>query len=301
MSATPKHVKRTVQFFRLDGLVEGRRADLQALPDWSAEMKRLAESERRALVIDTTVHDPGVTDDGRPFLGLHQPLNVSFMSLIDDAGQVTDLLSQDEGAKRMANSSAVTFLPELPIFAIGHGSGRSGPGPKDVVTFLERFIPLASGAHWDCRPVMAPDEIERFRYHAKGVIKFSSTFSTVRNLFTPEDAGLLQMADQTAERIGGDVTVSIEIRLNNDADLGARERFFNFLRGSLPRLAADQRSHTRATVVMKDGLHEELNLVAERMAVAVEIDMSAPESQRFTTLLERVISVGAEHEDRLRA
>lgn len=298
MSSTRERVMRKIQFHRLDGLTEGRRRDLQAPPDWVKEMRRLAASEPKDLVVDTTVHGPGVTEDGRPFLGLHQPINTNFMSQIDEASHVSDLLPQDPKAHRMANSSAVAFLPGLPIFAIGRGSSR-GPGPKDVVAFLERFVPLDEGAHWSSQPVMAPDEIERFRREAKGVTKFSARFSTVRNLFTPEDAGLLQMADETAKRIGGDITVTIEMKLNNEADSGARARLFNLLKGSLPRLAADQGSRTRATAVMRDGLHEELNLVASHLGVSVDIDMSAPESQRFTTLLEWVISVGADHEDSL--
>lgn len=296
-----KSKKRTISFFMLFALSEGRRADVMA-PNWAAQFRALGARSIEDLTLDEIVFVPEVLNGERPVLSMHKPLDTAFMTQIDKTHRVSDFLGQDIDDPQVANSTAAAFLPGLPIVALGQGGQRTCPSITDVVRFLDKVMPLENGGHWKYAPALDPAKLARFRAEAKGVVSFSARYSTVKDLFTPvDDSGILALTDHVAERLRGDLIVDINMRLAPDAPNTARARFKAFLDHSLPRLVSDAKSRTRATAVLSDGVHEEMNLVAQRLSISIDLDQSTSESRRFSALRDRVVAVGAEYDDEFRS
>lgn len=293
--------KRTISFHSLYGLSQGRRADVSA-PDWQGSFRQLALLSVDDLTIGNVIFVPEIIADDRPVLSIHEPLDTAFMTQIDKTHHVTDLLGQDVKDPQVAHSTAVAFLPGLPIVALAQGGQRGCPSMSDVVSFLDKALPLEGDSHWASEPTLDPDKLNRFRTEAEGVHAFSARYSTARNLFTPvDDGGILALTDRVAEHLNGDLDVQIKISLRQDAPASARARFKAMLDHSLPRIVSNPRSGAKATAVLGDGVHEEMNLVAQRLSITVDLDQTTSESRRFSALRDRVAAVGAEHENEFRA
>jgi hypothetical protein len=293
--AQKKH--QTISFHRMFPLVEKKRGVFPTAPDWHADFERLRVDAGSPLTVDSMLYDPHLTPGGRPVLGIHKPFDPAFMSQMDQHRKLADLVDEDD-AHKWFTSTAVAFLPGKAIFALARGAGRSGPGPSDVVAFLDKYLPLDRPARWGQDPAMDEAKIAEFKKDARGVTKFAGTFGTAKDLFTPDDEGILGYADHVAEHVNGELIVELKIRLADPSQRGPAKRLRAMVERSLPRIGGHQATKAKVTAILDDGAATELNLVAQRFSVTEDIDVSAPEDRRFSVLIDHVADVGARYEDR---
>lgn len=309
---------KQITFHRLYLVDEGRRKDPTGV-DWRAQLQGITSLSWEARTVDGVVYDPHLEAD-HVILGVHSPIKSDFMSKLDPSTEsVTDVLSDEEESSEedgapsgqedvetsrgasvkidnFANSTAVLFMATGNVVALAKGS-NSSPGTDAVVDFLTALLPQGPGSHWKIEPLIAPAHIDALGSRAQGAVEFSTTFSTSRGLYAPDETGgLVSYADDIANRLGADIEVKIEVKLAAESkSLTAASRLLTMIRQSMPRVNA-KANRTKARVVLADGLHEELDLVAHRLAHTVDIDESVSESRRFTGLMDHLRIVSGEME-----
>ena len=314
---------KTIAFFRVYLLTNGQRQDLKNV-NWRDQLdgiNALPWSERTA---EGMVFDPQFDDD-HVIVGIHRPIKKEFMSLLDSTTEsISDLLSNDEDdhglllgepdedpgddagvvekpkAPDFANSTAVLFMPIGNVVALALGS-TSSPRHSSVVTFLDALVPQAKGTHWAIEPLMDTDQIQILQNEAEGAVEFSTKFSTVRTLFTPDSSsGFVTYIDKIADSLGADVEVEIRIKLAPEArSLATRTRFLSSIQRALPRVS-QKANKTKARVILPSGLEEELDLVTHRLASTVDVDEKTSESRRFSALVGHLRVVSGEMEARVK-
>jgi hypothetical protein len=297
-------------FHRAYILQDGSRRD-PGEQDWGDLLTRVATLSFEERTVNDVIFDPGSTSTAGTLLGMHKPINPDFMSTISGkAGKVADLLKTtpsdedgDTGASdRFANSTAVCFLPAGNVFAVALGNTMS-PRASQLAHFLDKFLPPeAEGAFWKTEPVVDDDEIRKLR-EAKGLVEFSSKFNTARNLFNVDDqgTGVVSFAERIAQRIGGDIEITVEVKLKPAArNRSAKQKMLDLLMSDLPTLAA-KGSNAKAKALMSEGIEEELSLVEHNLAADFEIDRLSSESHQFSELLQALGDVSAEMETRVKA
>lgn len=224
---------------------------------------------------------------GRWLLGIHKPLDSAFMTRIDHgASSVSDLMADDDDQGMWAHSSAVFFSNTHHVFAIVRGDTHA-PGANAVKTFLDRFFePETPDYHWKIAPYMDDGQLSRLK-EAKGLVKFSTRFSTQRDLFDSADGtnGITGYLDKLADKVGQDLEVSIELRLpKHSHNKRAQGRFLSVAKEDLKRTATPE-SKAQAKAVINDELVEELSLVSHRLATEFELPEIGSEKKQFSDLL----------------
>jgi len=293
---------KAVGFFQITVLSQAQRHPVAI--DWNAELRRVAALPMTERQHDSTVYEPNVEDGKLPLLGVHALLKTAFMSNIDsETATISDLMEDAASQnKRLANSTAIAFLPIGGVVAVATGSNSSPKPPAAVKTFLDAHIPLRAGDHWDVQPLMDTAKIQQFRDQASGAQAFETRLTTVRDVFSPESSdGIVRFADDLADRVGGDLIVEISVRLAPEAsNRTVRQQFRDLVLGDLPRVASNPKSRTKVTAILEGGVQEELNLVAARLAATIQVDDSVTETMRFSALMDHLRDVSGEMEDRVK-
>ncbi|WP_156380289.1 hypothetical protein [Arthrobacter sp. Soil762] len=297
--ATDVVVKKAA-FYRAYILKDAARQDPQER-DWTAFLSGVAKLPFTERVIDDIVFEPSKFSDGW-VLGIHKPINTDFMTRVNaKTGRIADLLDDPEaGDGGLSHSTAVYFTGLGNVFALTGGGGNSSPRSNAVADFLQEFAPPAEGSFWKTEPVMTKDQIEQLRA-SKGLVEFTSRFSTAQSLFTADDddTGLVGFAEKLAVRVGGDLEISIQLRLPAESrNKSVKEKLRNLVLGDLPRLAG-KGTGAKAKAVLAEGVEEEISLVAHRLAEDFEIGKLGPESRQFSELMQALLNVGAQMEDRV--
>lgn len=296
-----KIIVKKALFFRAYLLKEGARFD-PAERDWADLLKRVSKKDLADRTIDGIIFEPSLLDKGA-LLGIHKPLNTDFMSQIDrKVGSVEDLMTdQDDDSPKFAYSTGVYFTGIDNVFALSAGNNQS-PRANAVVEFLSTFAPPESGTFWKSEPLMVEDEIKKLRA-SKGVVEFSSKFSTVRNLFdsTDDSTGIVGFADKVANRVGADVEIVITVRLPSQSrSQAAKSKLRSLLVGDLKTLAG-KGTGAKAKALVEGGFEEELSLVAHGLAAEFEMDQFTSESHQFSVLMKSLMDVSASMDDRVRS
>lgn len=294
--------EKSVGFFQVGILSEAQRRT--PVVDWIAVLTEVAGRPMSERIHGGVVYDPHI-EDGVALVGVHALLKPDFMTSIDSAGaRITDLMDSAEasGLSRLAHSTALYFLPVGNAVAVATGTNNSPKPPKVITEFLTLNVPLPSGASWTATPIMDTDKVRRFRDESQGAASFDTRISTVRSVFEPDETqGIARFADQIAERIGGDVTIDISVRVAPQSrSRSVTQRFRDLIISDLPRVLANPGSRTKVNALLPDGVEEEMNLVAARLAATIEVDTSVSESLRFSALMTHLRDVGAEMEDHVR-
>lgn len=293
---------KAVGFFQISVLSQAQRRPV--VIDWGAELRRVAALPMTERQHDSTVYEPNVEEGKLPLLGVHALLKTAFMSNIDsETATISDLMEDAASQKkRLANSTAIAFLPIGAVVAVATGSNSSPKPPAAVKAFLDAHIPLSPGDHWDVQPLMDTAKIQQFRDEASGAQAFETRLTTVRDLFAPEESdGIVRFADELAKRIGGDLIVEFSVRLAPEAsNRSVRQKFRDLVIGDLPRVASNPKSRSKVTAVLEGGVQEELNLVASRLAATIQVDDSVTETMRFSALMDHLRDVSGEMEDRVK-
>lgn len=295
-------VEKKASFYRAYILKDAARQD-PVERDWTAFLAGVAKLPFKKRVLNGVVFEPSKFDKGW-VLGIHKPINTDFMTRVDPkTGRIADLLDDPElGDGGLSHSTAVYFTGIGNVFALTGGGGNSSPRANAVAAFLEEFAPPVEGSHWAAEPVMTKDQIEELR-SSKGLVEFTSRFSTARSLFTPEDDanGLVGFAEKIADRVGGDLEITIQVKLPAESrSKSVKEKLRNLVLGDLTRLAA-KGTGAKAKALLGEGVEEEISLVAHRLAEDFEIGKLGPESRQFSELMQALLNVGAEMEDRVTA
>lgn len=296
-------------FHRAYILQDGSRRD-PGEQDWVELLTRVATLSFEERTVNDVIFDPASSSGTGTLLGMHKPINPDFMSTISSkAGKVADFLkttSNDEDgdagvSDRFANSTAVCFLPAGNVFAVALGNTMS-PRASQLAHFLDKFLPPeAEGAFWKTEPLVDDDEIRKLR-EAKGLVEFSSKFNTARNLFNASDegTGVVSFAERIAQRIGGDIEITVEVKLKPAArNRSVKQKMLDLLMSDLPTLAA-KGSNAKAKALMSEGIEEELSLVEHNLAADFEIDRLSSESHQFSELLQALGDVSAEMETKVK-
>lgn len=301
-----KKVKKA-SFHRAYILQDGARRDPGEQP-WLELLTSIAEKSIVDRTVDELIFEPTSLERGA-LLGMHRPINPDFMSRISSTdGKIADFLSTavdsgEDGAapERFANSTAVCFLPVGNVFAVSLGN-TNAPRANNVASFLKEFLPPESPtAFWKTEPVVDDDEIRKLK-EAKGLIEFSSRFSTARNLFSIDDSdsGIHAYAERMAAYIGGDIELSIEVKLAPSARSSTtKTKFLNLFKKDLPKLTG-KNSGAKAKALMSEGVEEHLALVEHNLAEEFEISRLASESHQFSELLHALGDVSGEMETKVR-
>ncbi|GAB2471206.1 hypothetical protein [Xylanimonas ulmi] len=293
---------KSVTFWRLWVLSQAQRRP-PGDTNWTARLEAIAAHTLDERTVDGKIYDPRVSD-GKALLGIHAPLKPDFMTTIDlKTKTVSDLMSDDDDSAPFANSTAAMFLPPGNVVAVITGN-QSSPKAQSVEKFLEELVPLPTGDRWKIEPLMDHGQLVKLQKEAQGAVAFSSRFSTAVDLLSPESEapeGMVSFADRIASRVGGDIEVTIEIKLTPESrNRSTSKRMLDLIKGDVPRLVRDRGSKTKATAVLPGGVEEELELVAHRLAATVDIDETASESRRFSALLDYLTRVGGEMEGKVR-
>lgn len=267
---------------------------------WDEALRKIREdyslSERE---IDGIYFDP-VEQGGKFLLGMHRPVDGAFKTLIDEnTSSISDVLPDEVTDRRWAESSAVLFSETHHVF-IYAGGGRQGPPAGAVVSFLNHFFPGGKGEHWRVEPYLDRPQIDRLK-QAKGLIQFSSRFSTQRDLFTSHHAGEgpAAFADRIAEAVGQDIELEITIKLPKQSrGRQATRKLLELIRGDLSRTVREN-SNAKAEAIIDDELTEELSLVAHKMAAKFELNIEDTEQRLFTDLLQGLVEVAPELNSRI--
>lgn len=308
MATVEKRVKHA-GFHRAYVVQDGARKD-PGEQEWRTLLEAVSRLDIEERTANDVIYEPSLHLSSGMLLGMHKPINPDFMSAINSkSGKVADLMQEtrdngeDEGeaSNRFANSTAVCFLPVGNVFAVALGN-QQAPRATQLAHFLDKFLPPeAQGAYWKTEPLVDDDEIRRLR-EAKGLVEFSSRFNTARNLFNAheESSGVVSFGERIAQRIGGDIEISIEVKLKPAArNTSVKQKMLDLLMSDLPILAAKGSKGT-AKALMADGIEEELSLVEHNLAAEFEIDRLESESHQFSELLQALGDVSAEMETKVK-
>lgn len=299
--ATKRDLVKKASFFQAVILADGKKQHPPAR-DWNKDLEKIATSTKlKDRKIDDRIFDP-VEVGGQYLLGIHKPLKTDFMSTIDEnASSVTDFLETDDAAaSRFAQSSAVLFTKHNHIFAIALGH-QHGPRHASVQAFLTKYFPLDPGAHWVIEPFMDKAQLQKLQ-KAKGLIEFSTNFTTQRDLFVEDEAGegVVTFAERLANAVGADVEVKIQVTLPaGHRGAASRKGLLSVFRKDLRKTTGSD-SNAKVRAVIEEGVEEELNLVAHKLAEEFELPELGSERRQFSNLLAGLQSVSAEMDDRVR-
>lgn len=307
--ATEKKTKHA-GFHRAYILQDGARRD-PGEQDWADLLQRVAGLTIEERTVKEIVYEPASLLSGGTLLGMHKPINPDFMSTIDSkAGKIADLMKAtddtddgDDGpSDRFANSTAVCFLPVGNVFAVALGNTMA-PRAGQIAHFLDEFLPPeVKGAFWKTEALVDDDEIRKLR-QAKGLVAFSSKFNTARHLFNVDDhgSGVVSFGERIAQRVGGDVEITIEVKLKPAArNTSVKQKMLDLLMSDLATLAG-KGSNAKAKALMSQGIEEELSLVEHNLAADFEIDKLGSESHQFSELLQALGDVSAEMETKVKS
>jgi hypothetical protein len=307
--STEKKLKHA-GFHRAYILQDGARRD-PGEQDWADLLQRVTALTLEERTVNEVIYEPAPLPNLGTLLGMHKPINPDFMSTINSkAGKIADLMKAtgeggekaDEPSDRFANSTAVCFLPIGNVFAVALGNTMA-PRAGQLAHFLDEFLrPEAKGAYWKTEPLVDDDEIRKLR-QAKGLVEFSSKFNTARHLFNVEDesSGVVSFAERIAQRVGGDVEITIEVKLKPAArNTSVKQKMLDLLVSDLPVLAG-KGSNAKAKALMSEGIEEELSLVEHNLAADFEIDRLGSESHQFSELLQALGDVSAEMETKVKS
>ncbi|WP_147106551.1 hypothetical protein [Nesterenkonia populi] len=269
--------------------------------DWNRTLREFKEEyplkERK---LNGVLYDP-IEVNGTYLLGVHKPVDGSFMTQLDESSaSVKDLMMDDEEEGNAYYSSAVLFSETKHIFMIASG-GTSAPQANALEPFLQHFFPGAESEYWKVGPYMDRPQIDRLR-EAKGLVSFSSRFSTHRDLFSLDEPseGPAGYADRIADAVGQDVEIEIKIKLPKEArGQQTMRKFLNLVTGDLKRTITEK-SKTRAEAVIDEELTEELSLVAHKMATKFELNAVGPERRLYSDLLNGLVEISPEINQRIR-
>jgi hypothetical protein len=309
MASTEKKTKHA-GFHRAYILQDGARRD-PGEQDWQDLLRRVAALKIDERTVNDVIYEPASELSIGTLLGMHKPINPDFMSTINSkAGKVADLMKstsdddeeEDGPSDRFANSTAVCFLPVGNVFAVALGNAQA-PRASQLAYFLDEFLPAEEkGAYWKTEPLVDDDEIRKLR-QAKGLVEFSSKFNTARNLFTMNDesSGVVSFGERIAQRVGGDVEITIEVKLKPSArNTSVKQKMLDLVMHDLPTLAG-KGSNAKAKALMSEGIEEELSLVEHNLAADFEIDRLGSESHQFSELLQALGDVSADMETKVKS
>lgn len=295
----PTTKTKNAYFYRAFIIVDGVRK-YPGSQDWTGILDAVGGMSLEDRTLDGDIFEPARLPSGL-LLGIHRPINTDFMSQIKD-GTVADLMQGASGnADGFAYSTAVAFLNEANVFAISLGTNTS-PRANTLAKFLDAFVPPEDqGAFWKVEPLVDDDEIRKLN-KSVGLVEFSSKFTTARNLFDQGDGsiGLVSIGDKIADAIGGDVEITVEVKLSPAARTrrSAKEKLLNLFKGDIQRLAA-KGSGAKAMAMVSEGVMENLSLVEHNLAAEFEMKLVGTESRQFTELLAALGNVSAEMEDKV--
>lgn len=309
MASTEKKIKHA-SFHRAYVLQDGSRRD-PGEQDWEDLLQRVASLPIEERTVNDVIYEPASQLSPGTLLGMHKPINPDFMSAINSkAGRIADLMKstgnaeddEESPADRFANSTAICFLPAGNVFAVALGNAQA-PRASQLAHFLDEFLPPeATGAFWKTEPLVDDDEIRKLR-QAKGLVEFSSKFHTARNLFNVNDesSGVVSFGERIAQRVGGDVEITIEVKLKPSArNASVKQKMLDLIMRDLPTLAG-KGSNAKAKALMSEGIEEELSLVEHNLAADFEIDRLGSESHQFSELLHALGDVSAEMETKVKS
>lgn len=269
--------------------------------DWNDALRKFKEDyPLKEREIDGVLYDP-VEFQGTYLLGIHKPVDKSFMTQLDeDDASVKDLMMEDEEGRKSYYSSAVLFSEIKHIFIIASGS-RSAPQANALEPFLQQFFSGDESEYWKIGPYMDRPQLDRLR-EAKGLVSFSSRFSTHRDLFSMDEPsdGPAGYADRIADAVGQDVEIEIKIKLPSQVrGQQTMRKFLDLVTGDLKRTITEK-SKTRAEAVIDEELTEELSLVAHKMATKFELSTVGTERRLYSDLLNGLVEIGPEINQRIR-
>ncbi len=287
-------------FHRAYVLRDGKRQD-PVERDWSDFLKRVGTVSFDKRTVNDHIFEPSQLTSGA-LLGIHKPINTDFMSQINSKVQsVEDMMKSSDEPEGFAYSTAIHFLGIYNVFALSRGDSHS-PNANIVASFLDEFAPPGQGAFWKTEPVIDGDQLSKFR-SATGVVSFSSKFSTARNLFTDDapQTGISSLVDRVADYIGGDIEISINVKLPPESrSKSVKTKLLDLILKDLPRVAGKDSGAT-SKAVLADGMEEELSLVAHRLAEDFEITKLPQESHQFSELLKSLYDVSDAMQTRVKA
>lgn len=276
---------KTVRFFQLAMLINGD-LNYPNTFDWTPVLDDLRARRGR----DRKIEDVWFTaDDNVQTFGIHNPIGSDFMSSIsEEDGTIEDHLAE-EGGEKLAYSTAIIPFHGTRFFATVYGAAHS-PKQGRVADLAAAVRPLADGAYWKVKPIVDNRKIEQLRA-AKGVLRFSSTFSTQRDLYDPNESetGPAMMGDAMAKSLGGDLELSLDLNLTpySRQRLPVLKRFKDSIVKEL-RYLAGSKSNAEATIITPEGQEEVISLVEKDLAMDFELDLEGrpPRFSELRKLLE---------------
>lgn len=295
-----KSPPKKVLFFQIAVLLDHGQSPVTV--PWAALVEHLATASLEDRTFDRTVYElHSGSEADLPIVAVHEGIRRDFLSLIGEKSveDAMDKAVEDGNGRRLANSTAIAVLPSLSVVAVITGTGSSPRPPRVVREMLEQLV--SAKTKWQVTPLPDPAKIEELR-RADGVIAFSTRMSTTRNLLTPErETGFAHLVDRLSDELGGDIDVSISVRLapSSRDNPKAKRRFRRSVLGDIARFGGDPSSGAKVTAVTGADVQEDLNLVAQKMGIDVDLPPQLTEGRRFSELVAALLDVTREQESRI--
>lgn len=304
VKASSKYTKtKTVAFYTLT-YMEGRKRhfiDGGAI-DWVSVFTRLAKKPKAALTVDGVEFEPRV-EHGHGVLIMHKPLSPEFLTKLAAVGPRVDAdRSDEESLRRFAKATAVAFIGNGDLIAVGKGGDNTSPGLTYLKVFLDTFVDMGGTASWRTDAFLADADLRRLTQDADSVRQFSFKYHTQRDLF---DSAVAQSASfdssihSIADSVETDIVVSVDVALPTSATRGQRQRLRNFVRKQAQDLIRHAAGKPPKVVAEIDGIEEELFLMKHRLTRTAEISRESAASGSFETLVAEVVRVAMDTDKEL--
>ena len=255
--------------------------------DWKKRLTDFGGLSWDEKIINGVRYDP-ILDRQYPILTMLEAFDPVFMKVIDaDKKQVLDYMNEytDSAQSRLANASAVAFLPKNGILAHVTSEAKIKKSQK-IEVFINQFL-RKDDYEWEVQALNTKDDFERFEKELAGVGKVDVSFLACRSLFggAAEVGTIGQFFDAVSEDVNGDLTIGLQMELKNLSDQKAMGKLKAMVREIL-RLS--EREGRKAKVKGEDlaGALVELDLIEHQIIYKKEFAIDSGRALSFTTLLD---------------
>lgn len=298
--------QQTVRFFRLMHQIGGQ-SETPAQPDWRAVLDEWSRDGMEKEWIDGTLFHPGEQGLGLPVLGIHKPTSDAFRSAIDmKEAKVDDLVLNDNDSKRLADSTAVAFLPFANVIAVARGTGTS-PKHGILSEWLNHCVPAANGRQWTMPSLKDPAKLEQLLASGGQAKKLEIDYVTGPDLFTANlDATpgrLHQQIETLGDLLGAPVHIKLELSIANNGippamKSAAQKRMWDAAAASAHGIEAHS-TKAALTVLDEEGRTSILNLVEQDYVITNTLTYEEEDGYTFSSLQRRLVDVALQASDTL--
>lgn len=258
-------------------------------PNWNTFLRMLAEEDPDDRVVDGIYFEPHEVGPNL-VLGVYKPVNMKFMTRLNEKGSAVDLELDQSGPLRLAHASCVLFSNSTSSIGVLKGH-RQAPGAAEVERLLrDRFL-LDGKWSWSIQPIVQAAQIDALR-KAKGVFGFRTRLvpapEALFSMGSDDKYKLSDMHRKISSAVGAEVDMDLGIKVARgfrSQDVGRKLR--DYILSDIDETVGISKVGS-ADILSHDNIRETVNLARHNMAIHVEIAQRQDDSIRFSQLVEAI-------------